>query len=235
MHPETKEQVSQLREVNTRKSKTTARHKVHSAFNAHLKQVYGHSQMAKFFLKYPPAALNSLLAALNSLFYQLLLAVLNSLLYQLLPVLNSPHQPAVLNSLLQIILHSRRPRSMASQMITTPACSHPPHRKLHPCALACHPLNGVQPACRCPRLSTGECFMWGVAVGFVHYDREPQVSDFVSGRSRLHHHWAVSWSSGTFSLTRLSDQSMMWQQHRHTPQCKFHTRTSLVIWHGPTL
>jgi len=63
MHPETKEQVSQLREVNTRKSKTTARHKVHSAFNAHLKQVYGHSQMAKFFLKYPPAALNSLLAA----------------------------------------------------------------------------------------------------------------------------------------------------------------------------
>ena len=63
MHPDTKKQVSQLRGVNTRESKTTARQKVHSAFNAHLKQVYGHSQMAKFFLKYPPAALNSLLAA----------------------------------------------------------------------------------------------------------------------------------------------------------------------------
>ena len=34
-----------------------------SAFNAHLKQVYGQSQMAKYFVKYPPTALNSLLAA----------------------------------------------------------------------------------------------------------------------------------------------------------------------------
>ena len=63
MHPETKEQVSQLWANNTRQSKKTARQKVHFAFNAHLKQVYGHSQMAKFFLKYPPTALNSLLAA----------------------------------------------------------------------------------------------------------------------------------------------------------------------------
>ena len=63
MHRETKEQVSQLRELNTRESKRIARDKVHSAFNAHLKHVYGHSQIAKFFLKYPPAALNSLLEA----------------------------------------------------------------------------------------------------------------------------------------------------------------------------
>ena len=63
MHQATKETVAQLWEKNTRESKKTARQKVRSAFNAHLKQVYGHSQMAKFFLKYPPTALNSLLAA----------------------------------------------------------------------------------------------------------------------------------------------------------------------------
>ena len=38
---------------------------MHSAFNAHLKQLYGHSQIAKFFVKYPPApaALDILLQA----------------------------------------------------------------------------------------------------------------------------------------------------------------------------
>ena len=37
--------------------------KVRSALNAHLKQCYGHSQMAKVFLKYHLAALDSLLQA----------------------------------------------------------------------------------------------------------------------------------------------------------------------------
>ena len=63
MRRETADQVLQLRELNTRQSKTQARDKVQSAFNAHLKHVYGHSQMGKLFLKYPPAALNSLLEA----------------------------------------------------------------------------------------------------------------------------------------------------------------------------
>ena len=36
---------------------------MHPAFNASMKQVYGHSQIAKLFLKCPPAALNSLLEA----------------------------------------------------------------------------------------------------------------------------------------------------------------------------
>ena len=52
-----------MQQQNTRWSKKQAREKVRSASNAHLKHSYGHSQMAKFFLKYPPAALDSLLHA----------------------------------------------------------------------------------------------------------------------------------------------------------------------------
>ena len=55
MHPATKKEVIQLQQHNTRWSMKQARNKVRSAFNAHLEQLYGHSQMAKFFLKYPPA------------------------------------------------------------------------------------------------------------------------------------------------------------------------------------
>ena len=60
---ETKVRVAHLFGQNTRKSKKEARDKVHSAFHAHLKHVYGHQQMGKFFVKYPPAALSSLLEA----------------------------------------------------------------------------------------------------------------------------------------------------------------------------
>ena len=63
MNPKTRAQVQKLWELNTRASKTKARTLTHGAFHAHLKHVYGHSQMGKFFLKYPPAALNSLLEA----------------------------------------------------------------------------------------------------------------------------------------------------------------------------
>ena len=63
MHQENKDQVLQLREQSTRQSKKQARQKLRSSFKVHLKQLYGHSQMAKFFLKYPPAALDSLLQA----------------------------------------------------------------------------------------------------------------------------------------------------------------------------
>jgi hypothetical protein len=60
---EAKVRVAHLFGQNTRASKKEARDRVHSAFHAHLKHVYGHSQMGKLFVKYPPAALNSLLEA----------------------------------------------------------------------------------------------------------------------------------------------------------------------------
>ncbi len=63
MRSEAVKNVNEWRGLNTRESKNTARDKVHGAFNAHLKQLYGHSQIAKFFLKYPPAALDNLLEA----------------------------------------------------------------------------------------------------------------------------------------------------------------------------
>ena len=63
MHRATAQLVCELREKNTRESKKGAKDKVNGAFNAHLKQLYGHSQCAKFFVKYPPAALDSLLEA----------------------------------------------------------------------------------------------------------------------------------------------------------------------------
>lgn len=59
----TGQNINKLRELNTQNIEKTAKDKVHGAFHAHLKQLYGHSQIAKLFLKYPPTALDSLLEA----------------------------------------------------------------------------------------------------------------------------------------------------------------------------
>ena len=63
MRPATVEKVNEWWELETRESNKRARNAVNSAFNAHLKQSYGRSQTAKFFLKYPTTALHILLEA----------------------------------------------------------------------------------------------------------------------------------------------------------------------------
>ena len=61
MNQHTYEKVKAYRAQDTRQSKNKARKLLNGAFNAYLMQTYGLSQVAKFFLKFPLAALDNLL------------------------------------------------------------------------------------------------------------------------------------------------------------------------------
>jgi hypothetical protein len=63
MHNDTYNKVRRLREENTRASKKQARDLLRGAFNSYLADECGRSQFATYFLKFPPAALDSLLEA----------------------------------------------------------------------------------------------------------------------------------------------------------------------------
>ena len=58
---ETYDKIKKLREEDTRESKKQARNLVRGAFNVYLGNAYGRHQLAKYFLKYPQAALDGLL------------------------------------------------------------------------------------------------------------------------------------------------------------------------------